>query len=646
MTPDQILATVMALLAAEPDPAAFPAVTAGGADARYPVTVAPCPRPLAPGEIEGRTVICGTVDVPERHDAPDERRISLAFGLYRSRSLAPAEDPVIYLHGGPGGGAVAELATTFYFLFDQYRDRRDIVTFDQRAAGLSSDMVTCFETFEGNIFELFTGTGDDAQMEAMLSDCVAELNQGRDIAGYTTPENARDVQALMRTLGYESWNIYGISYGTKLALEVMRTAPEGTRAVVIDSVAPPNSRYFDENMLPISEGIDAVVRLCTEDAACDAAFPDLRAMILRVADELDASPIPAARGRPAVTPETLMSMFRDRNAQGNWPNVTAHIPLILSEWDRGDTTTWDMIQAGGTASVPNTRDRLKPYEARLTPDQRALAALLLEGAAAGRTEEAARAAAVAALEASLSLSATGTQGLARRFDEAVTASIVASRDRDAMLAFARAYADLARQDPSRAMLEALVRDHLPAGDVEGLISLLAQMTDGDVAEVFLAVSAEFRSRINPLVGVTDLAIVACQEDVPFNTPEGFAAFNATLPWPFLARPEFASGSLYGFCAGLVPALPFEGFHEPVTSDIPTLVLWGYNDTQTSMKDALLAAESLTNAQVVGFPEAGHGALIFSKCARDIGRAFIDHPAEPVDAACTEALKPRFVLPPG
>jgi hypothetical protein len=74
--------------------------------------MAACPRPLAPGQIDGRTVICGTVNVRERHDAPDGRRISLAFGLYKSRSLAPAGDPVIYLRGGPGGGAVAKLATT------------------------------------------------------------------------------------------------------------------------------------------------------------------------------------------------------------------------------------------------------------------------------------------------------------------------------------------------------------------------------------------------------------------------------------------------------------------------------------------------------------------------------------------------------
>ncbi len=182
--------------------------------------------------------------------------------------------------------------------------------------------------------------------------------------------------------------------------------------------------------------------------------------------------------------------------------------------------------------------------------------------------------------------------------------------------------------------------------MKGVLALLAQLTDGDVAEVFLAVGTEFRSRINPLVDVTDLAIVACQEVVPFNIAEGFAAYNATLPWPFLARPEFAGDSVFGFCTGLAPALPFVCFHDPVTSDIPTLVLWGYNDTQTSMKDALLAAESLTNAQAVGLPEAGHGALVFSKCARDIGRAFIDRPGAPVNVACTEAQKPKFVLPPG
>jgi hypothetical protein len=94
-----------------------------------------------------------------------------------------------------------------------------------------------------------------------------------------------------------------------------------------------------------------------------------------------------------------------------------------------------------------------------------------------------------------------------------------------------------------------------------------------------------------------------------------------------------------------PALPFEGFHDPIVSDIPALVVWGSNDTQTAMKDAKLAAETLTRSQVVGFRETGHGAIVFSKCARDVGLAFIERSEEPVNAACTEALKPDFVLPP-
>jgi pimeloyl-ACP methyl ester carboxylesterase len=415
--------------------------------------------------------------------------------------------------------------------------------------------------------------------------------------------------------------------------------------VVIDSVAPPQSRYYDENLLPIVESIDAVVRLCAEDTACAAAYPDLRGTILRVADELEKSPIEASRGRGEVTLTTLVEMFEKRNSRGNWPNVTAHIPLILTEWDRGDTATWDMVTSGGTARAPSVNERLRPYEGRLTAEQRALAALLLDGATAGRTEALSRAAAVSALETSLARAATGTQGLAARFDAAVTQAIVASNDRDAMLAFARNYADLARQEPSRDRLLTLVQEGLPAAEVPPVLALLEQMSDGDIAEVFAAVRAEFRARIDPLVGVVDLALIACQEDVPFNSREGYDAFNAQLAYPFLNRDEFTGENIYVFCTNLPPAPPFEGFHEPVTSEIPTLVLWGYNDTQTSMKDALLAAESLPNAQAVGFPEAGHGAIVFSKCAKDIGVAFIERPGEPVNAACTEALRPLFVLPP-
>jgi hypothetical protein len=70
MTPDQIVAFVLALTAPPPIEPLFPLITAGGADPRYPVVATPCLRPLAPLEIEGHTVACGKISVPEDHENP------------------------------------------------------------------------------------------------------------------------------------------------------------------------------------------------------------------------------------------------------------------------------------------------------------------------------------------------------------------------------------------------------------------------------------------------------------------------------------------------------------------------------------------------------------------------------------------------
>jgi hypothetical protein len=75
-----------------------------------------------------------------------------------------------------------------------------------------------------------------------------------------------------------------------------------------------------------------------------------------------------------------------------------------------------------------------------------------------------------------------------------------------------------------------------------------------------------------------------------------------------------------------------------------MVVYGLNDTQTSSADARHAAKTLPRSQVIEVPEAGHGAIIFSQCAKDIGMAFIERPEKAPDTACLAGLKPKFVLP--
>lgn len=646
MNTEQIIATILGLLSAEPADKAFPIIASGGAVAAFPVTIEACPRPLPATEVEGQTVICGRVDVPENHDTPEGTRISLAFAVLKARTLSPAPDPLVYLHGGPGGGAVRDLAGIVVPLWEGHRARRDVVTFDQRAAGISSDMVTCFSTFETSLLDLFQPAKlDDSKQKEIFSKCTAELKEeGRDLSAYNTVQNARDVQAIMQTLGYPEYNIYGVSYGTKLALEVMRSAPEGLRSVVIDSVFPPNARAYDTNILPVQEGVQQVINQCAADTACAAAFPDLEATIQRVAIKLEKNPIPAARGRPEINVKTLISLFEDRNSFGHWPNTTGHIPLIVTEWDRGETGTYDRLSSSTAGAAKDPGEILKPFADKLTPEQTVIARMLLEGANAAARDEMVRRYALSSLSDSLAKTSRGETSLSVRLDKMMTDAMIRTGAREEMLSFAADYASLAHKAPDREILRTLIVTHLPAQDIDPTLALLAQLTDGDVQAVFAAVSKETRTIYKPLVDVLDLMVVACTEDMPFNSPEGMKAVVNGLKFKFLAQSSYVDTTAYDLCPYVPPALPRPDFHEAVTSDIPTLVLSGFNDTQTSTEEALLAAKGLKNATALGFPEAGHGALIFSQCAKDIGLAFVERPDAALSTRCIETLKPKWVLP--
>lgn len=107
-----------------------------GENGRQPISQIVCPRPLPADEIEGKTVFCGSVQVPEDHAKPDGKKITLEFAILKSHSLYAESDPVVYLQGGPGGSSIDRiplLAQTF----EPFRKTRHVVFWDQRSAGLS-----------------------------------------------------------------------------------------------------------------------------------------------------------------------------------------------------------------------------------------------------------------------------------------------------------------------------------------------------------------------------------------------------------------------------------------------------------------------------------------------------------------------------
>lgn len=231
----------------------------------------------------GVTVDCGYLYVPERRADPDSVEIELAVAVLRADSGQSRPDPIVYLAGGPGGSALDELARDAEtWLAYPFRQDHDLVFVDQRGTGYSYPSLNCPEEEEAF---------DARQFERATVACRDRLlDEGVDLTAYNSAESAADVADLRVALGYHEWNVLGISYGTRLALTLMRDHPQGIRSVILDSTFPPNVNSLDEEA---QNGLAAMRRLfaaCAADPACDAAYPDLETVFVDTVRELNKRP--------------------------------------------------------------------------------------------------------------------------------------------------------------------------------------------------------------------------------------------------------------------------------------------------------------------------------------------------------------------
>ncbi|MBF9030398.1 alpha/beta fold hydrolase [Rhodobacterales bacterium HKCCE3408] len=648
MNPEQIFALVAALLAGEPDASNFPVVAGGGADPRYPVAVAPCPRPVAPDEIEGETIICGTVTVPLNHFEPDGGQdVDLLFAIYRATSLVPAPDPVVHLHGGPGSGIMQSVGLTS-FAFEELRRRRDIIAFDQRGVDTSGGIDRCFETVADNvepILETLTGEESPALFTALVEACIAELDaSGIEYQYINTEQNALDVAAVVSALGYEEYNLYGISYGTKLALETMRTAPEGLRSVIVDSVAPPSVNLYDTLLLPIWEAIENTEAQCNAQPACAEAYPDFADRYWALVETMLETPVQTDMG--PISGFELFVITKDRNDwHGPYRGLTPWLPLMVSELEEGTTTTLTAILRGDLPTEENAQSIMAGATGLSVADT-ALARTALDAADQMTVLERMARNAIRALEADLA-EGRAASGLAEEFDREMEAALAAMPDRAERVDFARDYLALRGAAPTPGALIVLVATHFDRTTQDRLLPMIRLMGPSDIADTFDRIGRDNVGIEQVLMGQFEQYLFACQEDMDWNSNEGTAAVHDQIDAAPTVEAAIAdqNSNFFSNCALFEPH-PREGFHDPVTADIPTLVMGGELDAQTASSWVELTASTLPNAQSVLFPETGHGALVFSRCAIDLGVAFIENPGAELDFSCAEDLRPSFVLPDG
>jgi pimeloyl-ACP methyl ester carboxylesterase len=316
---------------------------------------APCPNPIYTGVPQldlGPNVECGYLTVPQNRADPNSRKIELAVVTRKTTSPDPKPDPVLYLAGGPGG-------TPLVHTFDNWQLDRDLILLGQRGTMKDDPFLACSEVDQFLVKAVGIGAENPAysqQSAAAVHACRDRIAKDViDVAAYNTTESVADVADLRTAMGIDQWNIYALSYGTDLALQVLRDRPDGIRSVVLDSVLPPRANLAESGWDWAAQSFQAIFDECAADPACGEAFPDARAEFTRMVNELSASPIRVTVDVGGTPTDVVIDGYKLASgvvvAAAQTPGQLARIPAMIHKLATGDPT--DVAQALAVVTPPN-----------------------------------------------------------------------------------------------------------------------------------------------------------------------------------------------------------------------------------------------------------------------------------------------------
>ena len=168
---------------------------------------------------------CATLRVPLDRSGGLAGQVPVKLARLGAQAARPT---LVYLSGGPGGAGIEEMLSVVPLVpvvADSYR----VVGFDQRGTG-GSGLLRCPDLER------------DARLRSVSAGAACAQRLGAARRFYTTPDSVADLEAVRQALGVERLTLFGISYGTELALAYARVHPDRVDRLILDSVVDPDDR--------------------------------------------------------------------------------------------------------------------------------------------------------------------------------------------------------------------------------------------------------------------------------------------------------------------------------------------------------------------------------------------------------------------
>jgi pimeloyl-ACP methyl ester carboxylesterase len=285
-------------------------------------------------------VEAGELEVPESRRRPTKRRVTIPYYRLRSESSRPAS-PIFLLAGGPGSSWLDQFENDENFReVTFYRTVADVILFDQRGGGHSRPSLTCPQTARLPADQPLDPAALRASLRTLLTACRDHWqSEGVDLAAYNTVENAADVNDLRLALGYKKVTLVGGSYGSHLALQIMRQYPESVDRVVLYGVEGLDHTWDDPGGMRST--LERIAAATEQSPAFSGHIPEggLLKALERVLARLEASPQTVTvtqdseSRRVVIDANLVRRIVRHGAGRRSRPNAW---PEMILAMDRGD----------------------------------------------------------------------------------------------------------------------------------------------------------------------------------------------------------------------------------------------------------------------------------------------------------------------
>jgi len=300
----------------------------------------------------GERADCRLIEIPA--DAANGP-IEIAAVALKSRARMPVSDPVLFIEGGPGASPFGadqvdaeERMETWWSRSARIRRERDLILYDPRGVGRSRPSGDCPEmdaaADAGGAID-----GRDGLEAGAARACAARMaTRGLNPAALSTTLAASDAFAVGRAFGATTLNLLAVSYGTRVALAMMREPMIPLRSVVLDGVYPPDISAREEAPKTTAAIIRRILADCAANRVCRGVHPDLEKRFMERIKALGERPRDirvAGGGRSRVDAGTALEAIAAAASDGDDPGrlpgtldrvaegrLTELVPWLRSPW--------------------------------------------------------------------------------------------------------------------------------------------------------------------------------------------------------------------------------------------------------------------------------------------------------------------------